>query len=58
MRTRVRKIRIEQIIRNNDIPINSSQKVIASVPRKTRINWILNENRKLSDSKISKKIKS
>lgn len=43
-----------------DILQRGADKQVASlrVPRNTKINWILNENRKLSDSKISKKIKS
>ena len=58
MRTRSRKINIGQIIRNSENAFNSSQKVLASVPRNTRINWILNENRKPSDSEISEEAES
>lgn len=58
MRTRARKINIGQIIRNSENPVNSSQKVLASLPRNTKINWILNENRKPSDSEISEETES
>ena len=58
MRTSARKINIGQIIRNSENEFNSSQKVLASLPRNTRINWILNENRKPSDSEISEEAES
>lgn len=58
MKSKRRKFNITQAIAGIENSSNSLQSVIARVPRNTRINWILNENRKPSNKEVSETVKS